>query len=501
MPHLLKHIALLLLSLSAVQGLAVKPKNVVFIAIDDLNTDLGCYGHEQVKTPHMDRLAEIGVQFNHAYCQQPLCGPSRVSVMTGLRPNTTDCFGLGDNFRKKHPDAVTLGQFFQNKGYYVGRVGKIYHYGNPSQIGTNGNDDELSWQERFNPQGIDSLQEDEIIRYPGGKKGNPDKKENLGISMAWWDPVSKDEEHTDGMVASRAIEMIERNKDKPFFVAAGFFNPHCPYVAPRKYFDLYPFESMTMPDLEESKRDLEDVPPMAVQRDSGKKWPFYKGGRMTVDEARKCKQAYFACISFVDAQIGRIVEALERNGLIDDTLVVVWSDHGYFLGEKGLWYKRKNFERSLRVPLIFAGGGVEALKGGCDRPVELLDVYPTIVDHLGYEVSSALEGKSLVPLMNDPSSTWGRPAVSQVVHARGTAFGFSLRNQRWRYTEWMKGEAGRELYDHANDPDEVVNLAGKPEYAGWVKKLGAQLKPYTDSMNMAPQPFKKTIKDKGGKTH
>ena len=488
--NLSKMIAVSLLGLAAVCNLAAKPKNVVFIAIDDLNTDLGCYGHEQVKTPHMDRLAKMGVQFNNAYSQQPLCGPSRVSVMSGLRPNTTDCFGLGDNIRKKRPDTVTLGQFFQDKGYYVGRVGKIYHYGNPSQIGTNGNDDELSWQERFNPQGIDSLQEDEIIRYPGGKKGNPDKKENLGISMAWWDPVSEDEEHTDGMVASRAIEMIERNKDKPFFVAAGFFNPHCPYVAPKKYFDLYPLESITIPDLEASKQDLKDVPPMAIQRDSGPRWPFYKGEKITIDDARKCKQAYFACISFVDAQIGRIMDALEANKLMDDTLIVVWSDHGYFLGEKGLWYKRKNFERSLRVPLIIAGGGVNAQIQSCDRPVELLDLYPTIVDHTGYEVPSVLEGESLVPLMNDPSGAWDKPAISQVIYSRGEAFGFSLRNQRWRYTEWKKGAAGRELYDHANDPDEVTNLAENPEHAALIEKLSAQLKPYAETMSMALKPPK-----------
>ncbi len=497
MSNLPKKITLSLLCLSAVHGLAAKPQNVVFIAIDDLNTDLGCYGHEQVKTPNMDRLAKMGVQFNNAYSQQPLCGPSRASVMTGLRPNTINCFSLEDNFRKTRPDAVTLGQFFQNKGHYVGRVGKIYHYGNPGQIGTNGNDDELTWQERFNPQGIDSLQEDEIIRYPGGRKGNPDKKEGLGTSMAWWDPVSKDEEHTDGLVASRAIEMIERNKDKPFFVAAGFFNPHCPYVAPKRYFDLYPFESITMPDVEESRKDLEDVPPMAIQRDSGKKWPFYKGEKITVDEARKCKQAYFACISFVDAQIGRIMDTLEKNNLMDGTLIVVWSDHGYFLGEKGLWYKRKNFERSLRVPLIIAGGGVKAQTQACNRPVELLDMYPTIVDHMGYDVPSALEGKSLVPLMNDPSVEWNKPAISQVIHSRGAAFGFSLRNQRWRYTEWKKGEAGRELYDHANDPDEVINLAENPEYAALVEKLSAQLKPYVDTMNMAPKPPKRGRKGKG----
>lgn len=485
MPYFFRNTIYLVMGLAAVCTLTAKPMNVVFIAIDDLNTDLGCYGHEQVQTPNMDRLAKMGVQFNNAYCQQPLCGPSRVSVMSGLRPNTTDCFSLGDNIRRKRPDTLTLGQFFQDKGYYVGRVGKIYHYGNPSQIGTNGNDDKLSWQERFNPQGMDSLLEDEIIRYPGGKKGSPDKDENLGISMAWWDPVSEDEEHTDGMVASRAIEMIERNMGEPFFVAAGFFNPHCPYVAPKKYFDLYPLETITMPDLDQSKKDLEDVPPMAILRDSGNNWPFYIGSNISVDEARKCKQAYFACISFVDAQVGRIMDTLERNNLMDDTLIVVWSDHGYFLGKKGLWYKRKNFERALRVPLIIAGGGISAQARPCNQLVELVDLYPTIVEHTGYEVPQVLEGESLVPLLNDPLADWNKPAISQVIYSRDEAYGFSLRTDRWRYTEWKKGTAGRELYDHSNDPDEITNLADCPEYAALVKKLSDQLKPYVETMRMA----------------
>ena len=258
--------------------------------------------------------------------------------MSGLRPNTTGFVNLNDNLRKLKPDVVTLGQFFMNKGYYSGRVGKIYHYGNPGEIGTDGHDDTLTWQERFNPAGIDKIHEDSIIRFPGGKTG---KKENLGISMAYWDPISDDSEHTDGMVADRAIEMIKRNKDKPFFIAAGFFNPHCPYVAPRKYFDLYPLEEITMPDLDEAKCDLEDVPAMAVQRDT-KNWPYYFDG-ITVDEARKCKQAYYASVSFVDAQVGKLLDALEENNLLENTIVIFWSDHGYFLGEKGLWYKRKNF--------------------------------------------------------------------------------------------------------------------------------------------------------------
>ncbi len=474
-------LSILSLFLSALPGIAPgepeqKPLNILFIAADDLNTDLGCYGNDQVKTPHLDRLAAMGVKFDNAYCQQPLCGPSRISIMTGLRPNTTQCVRLTDDIRDFLPDVRTLGQFFQDQDYYVGRVGKIYHYGNPSQIGGNGHDDAATWQERFNPAGIDKKQEENIIRYPGGTSG---KKGGLGISMAWWDPESADDEHTDGMVASKAIELIEAHKDGPFFVAAGFYNPHCPYVAPKKYFDMYPLEEITMPPLDEAKKDLEDVPPMAVRRDT-RKWPYYFG--CSVEEARKCKQAYYACVSFIDAQVGRMLDALEERDLLDNTLIVFWSDHGYFLGEKGLWYKRKNFERSVRVPLIIAGPGVEAVGQTVSRPVELVDLYPTLADLAGHKIPAdlALDGQSLRPLLRDPAAEWSKPAISQVYHGKN-AFGHSIRTDRWRYTEWNHGKAGAELYDHHNDPGEITNLAEDPQHAEVVANLKNQLAPFSNA--------------------
>ena len=444
-----------------------KPLNVLFIAADDLNCDVGTYGNTQVKTPHLDRLAARGVRFDRAYCQQPLCGPSRASLMTGLRPDTLDMHTLKHELRTKNPDVVTLGQLFRKNGYFSARAGKIYHYGNPSMIGTDANDDPQTWDQRFNPAGIDKTRENEIINY-GPNKG-------LGISMAWWDPVSKDEEHTDGMVASHIIDLIEKHKDGPFFLAAGFFNPHCPYVAPKKYFDLYPLEEITLPDLEDAKADLADVPPMAIQRDT-KNWPYFFKG-ITVEEARKCKQAYYATVSFVDAQVGRLVQALEDNDLLDNTLIVFWSDHGYFLGEKGLWYKRKAFERSARMPMIIAGPGVS--KGTpSGRTVELLDLYPTLAEACGLQqVPTNLDGRSLVPLLKDPTAPWDKPALTQVWHSP-KAWGYSLRTERWRYTEWMRGEAGIELYDHHTDPDEEHNLARDPAHAATVRRLATLLKPF-----------------------
>ncbi|MGB1814834.1 MAG: sulfatase [Rubripirellula sp.] len=446
--------------------------NVLFIAADDMNCDLGVYGDPMVKTPNLDRLARMGVRFDNAYCQQPLCGPSRASLMTGLRPDTLDMHTLKHELRQKNPDVVTLGQLFRNNGYFSARAGKIYHYGNPGQIGTDANDDPATWDQRYNPAGIDKTQEDSIVRY-GPQKGG------LGISMAWWDPVSKDEEHTDGMVASRIIKLMKEKKNEPFFLAAGFFNPHCPYVAPKKYFGLYPLEKITVPNLEQARADLADVPPMAVQRDM-KRWPYYFDG-VTEEQARKCKQAYYACNSFVDAQIGRLLDALEENDLVENTIVVFWSDHGYFLGEKGLWYKRKAFERSARMPLIISAPGME--RGTqTQKPVELLDLYPTLADLCGLKAPETLEGKSLKPLLRDPDfANWNKPAVTQVWHSRNS-WGYSLRNERWRYTEWLQGKAGRELYDHASDPNEVHNLADSQEHQALVIQLSKEIAPFVRLM-------------------
>lgn len=455
----------LLIGISSLAA-AEKKLNVLFISADDLNCNLSSY-NSQVKTPHLDRLAAMGVQFDKAYCQQPLCGPSRASVMTGLRPDTLDMHSNRNELRVKNPGVVTLGELFRKNGYYSARAGKIYHYGNPSQIGTDGSDDPATWDDRYNPAGMDHLQEENIINY-----GRPTT--DYGISMAWWDPVSRDEEHTDGMVASRIIERIENRGDKPFFLAAGFFNPHCPYVAPKRYFDLYPLDEITMPDLDEAKADLEDVPEMALTRDM-KNWPYYFDG-VSVEEARKCKQAYFATISFIDAQVGRLLDTLEKEGLMESTVIAFWSDHGYFLGEKGLWYKRKAFELSARVPMILAGPGI-AQGGTSKRTVELLDLYPTLADLCGLEAPDKLEGRSLRPLLVNPDATWDNPAVTQIWNS-ARSWGYSIRTERWRYTEWLRGNAGKELYDHANDPDEIHNLALIPEYAATMAKLSKRLQPF-----------------------
>ncbi|MCH2205547.1 MAG: sulfatase [Lentisphaerales bacterium] len=482
------YLSLIIVIISMNSTVFAEKKNILFIAADDLNCDISAYGVKQVKAPNLDRLAKMGMRFDRAYCQQPLCGPSRASVMSGLRPNTLGVFTLNDKLRHRRPNLVTLGEFFKNKGYYSGRVGKIYHYGNPTYIGTNGHDDEQTWTERFNPKGIDRTQEENIIRYPGGITG---KKGGLGISMSWWAPESKDSEHTDGMVADRAIEMIERNKDKPFFIAAGFFNPHCPYVAPKKYFDMYDIDKIKLQDLEEAKKDLEDVPKIAIARDGGKRWPYYYKG-LTVAEAKQCKLAYYATVSFIDAQVGRLLDTLEKNNLMENTIIVFWSDHGYFLGEKGLWFKRKAFERSVRAPLLIATSDIKKSQV-CFKPVELVDLYPTLVEQAGFEVPQGLDGLSLTPLLNDPKAKWNKPAITQIHHAADKQ-GYSLRNERWRYTEWNGGKDGLELYDHENDPQEVHNLAEDSQYALLIKELSQQLSGFSKTYVPNPQKMNKKRK-------
>ena len=433
-----------------------KKMNVLFIAVDDMNNDLGCYGHPLVKSPNIDRLAAQGVRFDRAYCQFPLCSPSRSSLMTGLRPDTTRVFDLQYRFRQGLPDVVTLSQCFGNAGYYAARVGKIYHYGNPGDIGTSGLDDPQSWQEFYNPAGRDKTAlEPEIINYT--------PKRGLGSSMSLLaDKPGKDEDHTDGKVATQAIELLEKHKAGPFFLAVGFYKPHCPYVAPQKYFDLYPLEKITLPAI---APDFEKgaLPPALA---STKPWPNFG---ISPNEAREAKRAYYATISFVDAQIGRVLDALDRLGLRDNTTIVFWSDHGYHLGEHGLWMKMSCYEESSRVPMIIAPPAAKSAGKASTRTVELIDLYPTLTDLAGIAAPKSLQGASLRPLLDDPAAVWNRPAFTQV--QRGSMPGHSVRTERWRYTEWDRGESGAELYDHANDPQELRNLALSPEHAATVTEL------------------------------
>jgi uncharacterized sulfatase len=429
--------------------------NVLLIAVDDLNVSLGCYDHPQVKSPNIDKLAARGVRFEHAYCQYPLCNPSRSSLLSGLRPDTSRIYDNATPIRKVFPHIVTLPQLFKTNGYFSGRVGKLYHYGVPGQIGTSGLDDPPSWTEFVNPRGRDRDDEAEVINF------TPDRQ--LGAALGWMEAKGTDEEQTDGKVAAETIRMLEAHKDKPFFIAAGFYRPHVPDIATKKYFDLYPLDQITLP--KEPPEHIKDIPPIALTS----KTPNYG---VEEDKLHQFKRAYLASISFVDAQIGKVLDALERLKLTENTIVVLFGDHGWSLGEHGQWQKQLLFEESARVPLIIALPKATVV-GSSPRTVELVSIYPTLADFCGIRPVGTLEGRSLRPLLDNPKARWMTPALTQQVRNDGTnrIMGYSVRTERWRYTEWDGGKAGVELYDHIEDPREWHNIAKEPRYAKAVSDM------------------------------
>lgn len=429
--------------------------NVLFIAADDLNVSLGCYGHPLVKSPNIDRLAARGVRFDRAYCQYPLCNPSRSSLLSGLRPDTTRIYDNGTRVREVFPDIVTLPQMFKNNGYFSGRVGKMYHYGVPGQIGTSGLDDAPSWDEVVNPRGRDRDDEADIINFTPTR--------GLGSALCWLEAKGEDAEQTDGKVAAEAIRLLEAHKDKPFFLGVGFYRPHVPDIATKKYFGLYPLEQVTLPV--EPPEHIANIPPIALTTK-----PLNYG--LEPEKLRLFKRAYFASVSFVDAQIGKVLDALDQLGLAENTIVVFWGDHGWSLGEHGQWQKQLLFEEVARVPLIIALPKA-SVTGVSPRPVEFVDVYPTLADLCGLKGPVNLEGKSLRPLLENPKAHWIKPAITQQVRREDghPVMGYSVRTERWRYTEWDGGAAGAELYDHNADPHEWQNLAKDPKYAKTVTDL------------------------------
>ena len=448
-----------LFSLAPNQTFAAEKKlNVLFIAIDDLNTRLGCYGDPLVQSPNIDRLAARGVRFERAYCQYALCNPSRSSLMTGLRPDTTRVFDLKYHFRDGLPNVVTIPQMFMTNGYYAARVGKIFHYGVPGDIGTSGLDDPTSWMKVVNPRGRDKDEEDQIINYS--------PKRALGSAMAYLIDQGKDEENTDGRVAAEAIKLLEDNKDKPFFIAAGFYRPHTPWIAPKKYFDLYPLEKMKLPV--DPPDDREHIPKSAL---ISTEQPHFG---VNEQQARECLRAYHAATTFVDAQIGKVLDALDRLKLTDKTIVVLWSDHGYHLGEHGLWMKRSLFEESTHVPFVIAAPGMKGNGKPSPRIVEFVDIYPTLADLGGLTPPNNLAGVSLKPLLQEPSRPWKQSGFTQVLY--GNVTGHAVRTERWRYIEWDDGKNGRQLYDHDNDPREYHDLSKDPKFATVVAEMRALVK-------------------------
>ena len=467
-------IALLLFCQSLIA--AESPLNVLFIVSDDLTQAIACYGAPVAVTPNLDRLSDMGVRFDNAYCQIPLCNPTRASLMTGLRPDTLKVYDLSRHFRDEVPDVVTLPQLFRNNGYKSMRVGKLYHYGVPHQIGTNGLDDPQSWDQVVNPKGRDTEEEHLITNLEPHRK--------ISAALSWLAADGTDEEQTDGMIATEAIELMRQNQEQPFFLGVGFFRPHTPYVAPKKYWDLYPIEKIKMPYAPEN--DRADIPKSAFAHNNPV--PNYS---LAEEDALKAKQAYYATVSFVDAQVGRLLDAVEELGLSERTIIVFWSDHGYHLGEhQGIWQKRCLFEESASAPMIIFAPGRKGNTRASQQIVEFVDIYPTVATLCGLTSPSSIEGKSIVPLLDKPERKWKGRAYTQALRPGDglPVMGATVRTDRWRYTEWNQGEQGIELYDHQNDPHEFDNLASDPRHSSVISDLRASLRA-TVSGTVPSSPF------------
>ncbi|MDE3265878.1 MAG: sulfatase [Acidobacteriota bacterium] len=414
--------------------------NVLMISIDDLNDWIGVLdGHPQTLTPNIDALAERGVTFRRAYCQTPACNPSRASLMTGRRPTTSGCYGNGDVWRDAMPLAVTLPQHFMQHGYEAIGGGKTFHQ---SQ------NEAASWHYYHSFRGF---------LWP------PDYPLNqLDRGGFDWGSLDIDEEDTtDTQLANWAAEYLSRDHSGPFFLACGFYRPHLPFYAPKKYFDKFPEAEVELPPY--LANDLDDVPESA---------PTERGLEdhelvTATGQWRRAVAAYLACINFADANVGRVLKALDEGPHAGNTVIVLWTDHGWQLGEKNQWRKYTLWERSCRVPIIFAGPGIEAEGEFCDRTAELLDIYPTLADLAGLPGREDLDGESLRPLLENPEAEWNHPAITSDAPDRS-----SIRTERWRYTTYREGE---ELYDHDSDPNEWRNLASLPEHADTKQRLRALL--------------------------
>lgn len=449
---------------------AGKP-NVLFLICDDLNCDIGCYGHPLVKTPHIDRLAARGVRFANAHCQYPLCGPSRASFMTGMYPDQNLVKRNAIYIREHVPNVNTMSQMFRDAGYFATRIGKIYHYNVPKHIGTGGHDDPYSWNRTINPRGRDKDDEDKIFSLTPG---------SFGATLSWLAADGSDEEQTDGIAATETIRVLKNHADRgdPFYLAVGLYRPHTPYVAPKKYFDAYPLEAIKVPTV--PRGYLDTLPEPAKKSLTRKK----QQNNLKDELARQAIQAYYASINFADSQLGRILDALDESGLAENTIVLFTSDHGYHMGEHDYYQKTTLFENATHVPLIIAGPGVQRGRVA-ETMAEMVDYYPTLAELAGLEAPEYAAGVSLAEALRDASATPRSSALTQYDS------GYSIRTPRFRYTEWGEDASlGRELYDHKTDPAEMVNLAEDASRAATVAELSTILRERIAAANRTPKGIK-----------
>jgi len=479
--------------------------NILFIPIDDLRPDaIGCYGNAIIKTPNIDKLAARGVVFNRAYCQQAVCNPSRASLLTGLRPDSTQVWDLQTDVRKNLPNIVTLPQIFKNNGYYTVGIGKTFHNDIP---------DNVSWNEElhidgfpFDPDATYQLKENLVIQKEKELallKDGKAKFDKYGFIYTKANATEmvdvNDDAYYDGAQTTMAINKLKelKQKQEPFFFSVGYYRPHLPFNAPKKYWDLYNRNDIP---LARNQFVPKNAPEFAVHGDAELRaytgrgdLPLPSDKPYDIEKQREILHGYYASVSYTDAQIGRLLKALEELGLSDNTIIVLWGDHGWKLGEHNSWGKQTNYEIDTRVPLIVSGAGVKAKGQKSNALTEFVDVYPTLCDMAGIKRPDYLQGTSMKPLLTDPDRSWKTAAFSQFLLGRfgpkesrkAERMGYAIRTDRYRYVEWYEWNKeakkpgnylARELYDHTNDPDENVNIAEEKTNKKLVEKLSSQLK-------------------------
>ena len=432
--------------------------NVLFIAADDMNNNLGCYGHPMVKSPNLDRLAAEGVRFDRAYCQYPVCGPSRASLLTGLRPDTTRIFENNIAVRETMPDVLTLPQLFKNNGWHSVRAGKMYHMDVPGSVGTNKWDDPPSWDVSISPPGKEQHTVGEGRNITEGRP-------------ARWEWVSfqgEGKDQADNRASEIAMETMAAQNGKPWFLGLGYLRPHVPHVAPARFFDLYPLGQIQT--VANPKNDRDDIPlasEIAINT---------RANDMGMNEAEKKEaiRAYYASVSYMDWQVGRVIGELGKRNQRRNTIIVFWGDHGWHLGEHYRWHKRSLFEESMRAPLIISAQGRKGNGKSSRSLVEFVDIYPTVAELGGLRPPPNLEGQSLVPLLDNPGRGWKKAAFS-VVTAPGGIMGRAVVTDQHRYIRWTGPHPDEELFDRANDPREFTNLARMPDHAALLQRMRAVL--------------------------
>jgi len=451
-----------------------KTMNVLFVVFDDLRPQLGCYGQEQIISPNIDNLARDGLLFERAYCQQAVCAPSRSSVLSGCRPDTTQIYNLSTPLREAMPNILTLPEHFKNNSYETVSVGKVYHHPKDDLQGWSKEpfQSKGDWQGRgyLTDEAIEDMKRNEaILRQRNDRR--------IGLGPAFETADIPDNAYHDGKDTDVAIAKLSHLKDRPFFLAMGFHKPHLPFNAPKKYWDMYSPEDIK---LAENPFEPEGVTPYSLTNFGELRGYFGmpKEGPVPDEQTRQLIHAYSACVTYVDAQLGRLIAELERLKLRENTIIILWGDHGWKLGEHANWCKHTNFEIDARAPMIISVPGMENASKRTYALTEFVDMYPTLCDLCGLPIPEHLEGRSFAPLIENPEQSWKKAAFSQ--YPRSNVMGYTMRTERYRYTEWLDIQSeevkARELYDHQNDPQENVNAINQPRYAEDIKKLELMMK-------------------------